>query len=40
MDVIEWFQKQPKGDKAIWLFILIAVSYFATGVITALINKS
>jgi len=38
MDVVEWFQKLPKGDKAIWIFIIVAVSYFATGVIIA-INK-
>ena len=36
MDIVEWFIKQSKGDKAIIIFIAVAIIYFATGVITAI----
>ena len=38
MDIVEWFLKQSKGNKVIIIFIAVAVVYFATGVITAIIN--
>jgi len=29
--IVKWFIKQPKADKAMILFLILALSYFAAG---------
>lgn len=35
MELIEWYKKQPKGDKAIWIFIVFSIIYFAIEILRA-----
>ena len=37
-DIGKWFIKQPKADKAMILFLILSLSYFAAGVIKATIK--
>ena len=38
MATIKWFKKQPKGDQAMLIFILIATIYFGIGVLRVILQ--